>query len=339
MARFTKAAHAFEDFTGRKPRRVRKTQLDSRDVVGWEMGPAVGVAYEATRDGETAQYFHEFAKKARPALVARDDGKQLYLVDGQYTVTERGIEDMPELFVVNPSARRGAAPKRKAMAATKRNSKGRFVKGSGRKARAPARRRSGRQVAIFTGNPAARPKRRRAAAKRTTTKRRSYRRNPSGRKFLGGLSQLLIPAAGVGGGAVLAELFMGYLPIPADLKSGIKRQITKGVVGLAAGWVISNVLKQKKLGFYVMAGAVVIAVHDGIKEILVARAPDFTGKGAFGQYVTPPRHQFAGGGMGYINPARTARLGQYVRAPRRQFGLGGDAVVYAHPGGETGFNA
>lgn len=225
------------------------------------------------------------------------------------------------------------------MAATKRNSKGRFVKGSGRKARGPARRRPSRQVAIFSANPTrARPKRRRAGtAKRATTKRRSYRRNPSARKMFGGIGQLLIPAAGVGGGAVLAEFFMGYLPIPADFKSGIKRQITKGVVGLAAGWIISNVLKQKKLGFYVMAGAVVIAVHDGIKEILVARVPDFTGKGAFGQYVAPPKHQFAGGGMGYINPARTARLGQYVRKPRSQFA--GDAVVYSHPGGETGFNA
>lgn len=336
MARFTRAAHAFEDFTGRKPRKVRRTKLDSQDVVGWEMGPAVGVAYEAVRDGEKAQYFHEFAKQARPALVARDDGKQLYLVDGKYTVTERGIEDMPELFVVNPSARRGAASKRKAMATPKRNRSGRFVKGSAKRRAAPARRRrASRQVAIFSANPTARPKRRRAA-KRTTTKRRTYRRNPSGRKMFGGIGQLIIPAAGVGGGAVLAELFMGYLPIPANFKSGVMRQVTKGAVGLAAGWVISNVLKQKKLGFYVMAGAVVIAVHDGIKEFLVSRAPDFSGKGAFGQYVAPLRRQF-GGGMGYINPAQTQRLGQYVKPLRSQFA--GDAVVYAHPGGETGFQA
>lgn len=339
MARFTRAARAFEDFTGRKPRKVRRTRLDDTDVVGWEMGPAVGVAYEAVRDGEKAQYFHEFAKSARPALVSRDDGRQLYFQGGKYTVTERGIEDMPELFVVNPSPRRSAAPKRKAMATPKRNRSGRFVKGSGRKAAPAAKRRAPRQVAIFSANPG--PKRRRPAAKRAAPKRRVMRRNPSGRKMFAGLGQLIVPAAGVGAGAVGAELLMGYLPIPASWKSGVMRQVTKGAVGLAAGWAISNLLKQKKLGFYVMAGAVVIAVHDGIKEFLTARAPGFEAKGAFGQYTRGPGAQAAWGGMqggmGYINPARTARLGQYVRKPRSQFG--GDAVVYSHPGGETNYQA
>ena len=99
-----------------------------------------------------------------------------------------------------------------------------------------------------------------------------------------------------------------------------------------------------RLGFYVMAGAVVIAVHDGIKEFLTARAPDFSGRGAFGQYVpVPASSQFfgvgsgRGRGMGYINPARVGRLGQYVTPPRSQFA--GAAPFFAHPGGETDFVA
>lgn len=334
MSRYTKAARAFEDFTGRRPTKVRRDQLQDRDAVGWEMGPAVGIAYEATRDGEKAQYFHEFAKSARPRLVARDDGRQLFLTGGKYTVTERGIEDMPELFVVNPSSRRSAPSKRKPMAAAKRNSKGRFVKGGGR--RAPAKRRATRQVAVFQSNPA--PKRRRKASsttkRRASTKRR-FRRNPSGRKMLGGLGQLLMPAAGVGAGAVISEMFMGYLPIPQAWKSGVMRQVTKGAVGLALGYAIMKFLKQRKLGLYVMAGAVAIAVHDGIKEVITARLPGPAGRGAFGQYVTPLPSQFGGRGMGYVNPALTSRFGQYVEPLPSQFG--GEAPMFEHPGGETNF--
>lgn len=338
MSRYTRAARAFEDFTGRRPTKVRRDQLEDHDVVGWEMGPAVGVAYEATRDGEKAQYFHEFAKSARPRLVAREDGKQLFLTGGKYTVTERGIEDMPELFVVNPSSRRAAASKRKPMAAAKRNSKGRFVKGG--RAAAP-RRRAPRQVAVFQTNPAPKKRRRpRAAAKRSAApSRRRYRRNPSGRKMMAGLGQLIMPAAGVGAGAVISEMFMGYLPIPAAWKSGVMRQVTKGAVGLGLGWAIMHFLKQKKLGLYVMAGAVAIAVHDGIKEVITARLPGPGGKGAFGQYVLPLPSQFAGGrghgGMGYVNPALTSRFGQYVDPLASQFG--GDSPTFAHPGGETTF--
>lgn len=343
MTRFTKAAHAFEDFTGRAPTKVNRAKLDSRDVTSWAMGPAVGVAYEAVRDGERAQYFHEFAKKARPTLVARDDGRQLYLVGGDYTVTERGIEDMPDMFIVNPSPRRGAAAKRKTMALPKRSRSGRFLKGGGnrktRRASTSRRRSAPRQVAVFAANPAPRKRRRAATSRRAKPKARRFRRNPSGRKMLGGLGTMLIPAAGVGAGAVGAEILMGYLPIPASWKSGVMRQVTKGAVGLAAGWAISHFLKQKKLGFYVMAGAVVIAVHDGIKELITARTPTIGARGAFGQYVLPMRSQFAGAGrgMGYVNPAMTRSFGQYVPPLRSQFG--GDAPIMAHPGGETNFVA
>lgn len=343
MSRYAKAAHAFEDFTGDRPTKVRRARLDDKPVTAWQMGPAVGVAYEAVRDGEKAQYFHEFAKKARPTLVARDDGRQLYLIGGDYTVTERGIEDMPDMFIVNPSSRGNASPKRKTMALPKRSRSGRFLKGGGgnrkaRRASTSRRRAPTRQVALFTANPTPKRRRpRRAAAKRSAGKTRRYRRNPSGRKMLGGIGSLLMPAAGVAGGAVGIEILMGYIPFPAAWKSGLMRQVTKGALGVAVGYGVGKFLKQKKLGFYLMAGALVIAVHDGIKEVLTARAPAIAGRGAFGQYVNGPRRQFAGRGMGYVNPARVATMGQYVAPLASQFA--GDAPLFARPGGETNFVA
>ncbi len=324
--RYARAAQAFEDFSGHKPTRVTKAQLQHTDAAGWKMGPAVGIAYEARRDGVTRQYFHEFAKSARPDLVSRDDGKQLFLVGGKYTVTNRGIEDMPELFVVNPSPRRRASTKGKTMAAKKR--------------RKPAT----RQVAVFRANPAPK-KRRRAPARRSyrrnpvagigaaRPKRRRFRRNPiGGGSGFKGLGQLIVPAMGVGGGAVGAEVLMGYLPIPESFKSGIARHITKGAVGIAAGMIIAKLFKMKKLGLYVSAGAVVIATHDAIKEFIAARLPALPSSG-FGQYVTPLPSQF--GGMGYVNPAATVRFGEYV--PPMQFN--GMSQAYPSPGGETDFTA
>ncbi len=323
--RYARAAQAFEDFTGHKPRRVTKAQLQATDAAGWKMGPTVGIAYEAVRDGVKRQYFHEFEPHARPALVSRDDGKQLFLVGGNYTVTNRGIEDMPQLFVVNPDPRRKPASRGKSMAKKRRKA-------------APSR-----QVVVVRANPAPR-KRRRAAPKARRyranpfpplarkAKRRRFRRNPIGGSGFKGLGQLIVPAMGVGGGAVGAEVLMGYLPIPEGFKSGIARHITKGAVGIAAGMIIAKLFKMKKLGMYVSAGAVVIATHDAIKQFIADRIPMLPSSG-FGQYVAPLPSQF--GGMGYVNPAAVARFGEYV-APIQFNGM---SQAYPHAGGETDFVA
>lgn len=341
MTRFAKAARGFREFTGHKATSVRAVPLTDRNVSGWQMGPVVGIAYEARRDGKSDRYFHEFAKSARPNLVASEDGKQLYITDGKYTVTERGIEDVPELFVVNPSSRRAAAPKRKAMATPKRNARGRFVKTARksytrnpapprrkrRAAAAPKRRRRSSQVAIFRANPA--PARRK--------RRVGFKRNPIGGASLKGVGRMIVPAMGVGFGAVASEVFMGYLPIPAGLKQGVARHITKGAIGVGAGLLISKVLKQKALGFYVAAGAVVIATHDAFKEFVANRLPMLP-QGGFGQYVAPLPSQF--GGMGYVNPAAVfarGQLAQYVAPLPSQFD--GVSQAYETPGGETDFRA
>lgn len=317
MSRTDKAAKAYEDFTGHKPRQVKRSRLDDTDVNGWKMGPVVGIAYEATRDNETQRYFHEFNKKTRPDLIARDDGRQLYIDGGKYKVTDRGIEDMPQLFVVNPSPRAGSRKKASPM----------------RRRRATTKRRATRQVAVFRANPVRRRRRRSTVARRratyrrnpialrspirrrrrarTSVARRSYRRNPSARAGAVNFGKMLLPAAGIGLGAVGSEIIMGYLPIPANFKTGVMRHITKGAVGVAAGMIVSKVFKQKRLGNYLALGAVVIAVHDAVKEFIAARMPAVQ----MGQYRGPIGSSFGGhrGGMGYASPAQiVSGMGQYV---------------------------
>lgn len=318
---------------------MRSTALDSHDVDGWRLGRTVGVAYEAVRDGKRERYFHEFKRTAAPDLVVRDDGRQLYFAGGSYKVASRGIEDMPELFMVNPLPRR-----RKASGSTKRK-----PAAMARSARAPRRRRrTTRQVAFFNANPR---RRRRAAPRRRSfarnplparrrrrraltsyrrnslplraRRRRTYKRNP-----IGGISlkNFLIPAMGVGGGAVLAEIAMGYLPIPANLKTGVARHVTKGVVGIGAGMLVGKVFKMKRLGNAIALGAVVIATHDAIKEAIASRMPSIP----MGMYRAPIRSSFAG--MGYFNPGQVIpQLGQYVQPIASSFE--GAGVT----GGETDF--
>lgn len=213
--------------------------------------------------------------------------------------------------------------------------------------RTATRRRATRQVAVFRANPIRRRRRRAAATLAPRRRRRSFarnpvtrhrrrsvrrfRRNPSARRIGGAavnFGKMLLPAAGIGLGAVGSEIIMGWLPIPANFKTGALRHVTKGVVGVSAGLLLGKALKQKRLGNYLALGAVVIAVHDFAKELIAARAPGVH----MGQYTGVPRSQFAG--MGYINPAQIG-FGQYTEVPITQFagdssqhGVGGETNAY-----------
>lgn len=62
--------------------------------VGVRIGPCLGIAYEATRDGITEKYFHEFRKSSRPTFCVSEDGRQILLHGGRYLFKEDGINDV-----------------------------------------------------------------------------------------------------------------------------------------------------------------------------------------------------------------------------------------------------
>lgn len=92
-SRFDKAVRGFRDFTGMDPAHVEMVPGYEKPDVAFQVGPLLGVIYEAVRDGEREQYIHRFKKKARPLLASSPDGKQLYMLGGAYRFTERGIVD------------------------------------------------------------------------------------------------------------------------------------------------------------------------------------------------------------------------------------------------------
>lgn len=87
-----RAMDLYRDFRGEEPEFVDTVDIPMYDV-GIVVGNCIGIMYETTYAGKVERYIHKFKKKSQPVLVASDDGKQLYLLAGAYTFTDRGIVD------------------------------------------------------------------------------------------------------------------------------------------------------------------------------------------------------------------------------------------------------
>lgn len=61
-----------------------------------ELGMLEGVVYTALENMQEKKFIHQFKKGARPTLAVSDDGLQLYILDGKYEVSYRGIVDTGE---------------------------------------------------------------------------------------------------------------------------------------------------------------------------------------------------------------------------------------------------
>lgn len=86
------AINLFKDFTGDNPEYLDRVNLPI-DTVAMAIGHCDGVMYTTIREGNTERYVHKFKKGARPVLAVSSNGKQLYLLGGEYNFTDRGIED------------------------------------------------------------------------------------------------------------------------------------------------------------------------------------------------------------------------------------------------------
>jgi len=273
---------AYEDFRGFAPDEIVEDYLPDEDVSGWHMGDVDGIAYTTFRDNETQRYYHKFKKKAAPSLIAAEDGKQLYLTGGNYRVTDRGIEDnklMPALLVANPHKRGTRKKKVNPMALFKRRRKRRTAARHVVRANPIRRRRKTshrRRAVVVHANPVRRLRRRRKSYARNPIARvhtrravsRRRRRNPIGLGGKGSLDikALIMPAIMQGAGAVATSIAVGYLPLPANLKSGSMLGLTKAVTGLAIGWVVAKFIN-KRLGQNFAEGALTVAAYDAINGV------------------------------------------------------------------------
>ncbi len=91
-SKINKAARLYEDFTGHDAEELGYVDFHNPEVA-LAIGDVLGIIYETVRDGVKERYIHQFKVKARPLFAVSYDGKQLYLLNGEFDFTERGIVD------------------------------------------------------------------------------------------------------------------------------------------------------------------------------------------------------------------------------------------------------
>ena len=87
------AADLYERFSGHDPEEIGRVTVPRVPRVGVAIGEVDGILYSTIRDGKLEKYIHKFHKRDRPLFVVSPDGKQLFLIGGNYSFTERGIVD------------------------------------------------------------------------------------------------------------------------------------------------------------------------------------------------------------------------------------------------------
>ena len=87
------AAALYADFSGHEPEIIGTLDKPDMPDVLIGIGEIDGVLYSTVRDGKLEKYIHKFTKKSRPLFAVSHDGKQLFMLGGAYTFTERGIVD------------------------------------------------------------------------------------------------------------------------------------------------------------------------------------------------------------------------------------------------------
>ncbi len=88
-----RAASRYRRFTGHEPETLGSISVPSLPKAVTCIGDLDFVGYTAIRDGQVQSFIHKFAAKDKPLLCVSPDGKQIILVGGHYTFTERGIVD------------------------------------------------------------------------------------------------------------------------------------------------------------------------------------------------------------------------------------------------------
>jgi hypothetical protein len=207
---------------------------------------------------------------------------------------------MPQVLVVNPSARKGRKVVRKGrkkgvvkMAKKRRSA---AQKAATRKLVALMKsRRGGHRTAktVHRRKRRAAPRRRVAhktvvhhvTARRRATHRRKYRRssvaaasaagrtlryrrtNPFGRGILGDTFSMLVPAAMGGIGALGTDVLMGVLPLPDTIKTGPFRPVVRIAAAVGLG-VVAGMVTSKATAKQFTAGALTVILYDTLKGFL-----------------------------------------------------------------------
>lgn len=166
------------------------------------------------------------------------------------------------------------------------------------------RRRLKNPFGAYMANP------RRRSRRRRSHHRRRRLRNPrlgGGRLSVRGMMHQLIPAATGAVGAIGLDIAMGYVPLPAQYKTGWLGTGVKAVGAIALGMIAGKVVGREK-GKLFTAGALTVIAYQALRTAVASAMPSL-GLSGLGAYMTPamPALPAPGKRMGalgsYMNPA------------------------------------
>lgn len=93
LALIRQAAKLYGDFSGHESEIVGRVRAPKIPPVLVKVGQIDFIGYRTVRDGRKEKYIHKFAKGAKPMFCVSADGKQIFLLGGNYSFTEQGIVD------------------------------------------------------------------------------------------------------------------------------------------------------------------------------------------------------------------------------------------------------
>lgn len=202
-------------------------------------------------------------------------------------------------MAVKRKARRTAAQKRATLKMLSANR-------ARRRKRNPSRAAAYRSVPTMA-NPIKRRRRRRARNPIGSVARRRVNRIRRRRNPIGGVQNLFMSAVTGAAGAIVLDVAFGYLPIPANLKTGPLKDVVKAIGAVGLTMIASRVVK-KSTAEAMGIGALTVIAHDLAKGAIAKFAPSvkMDGMGDMGLYVN---------GLGYYSPAMPAGGQDALPAP------------------------
>jgi hypothetical protein len=177
---------------------------------------------------------------------------------------------------------------------------------------------------IARANPVRRRRRRLGSSTSVRRVRRRVRRNPL--PSMGGvMSSIVTPAVFAAAGALALDIGFGYLPIPANLKTGPLNLVTKAAGAVVLSMLAGKVVGKSK-GQLMGVGALTVVMHDAAKAFIAGAMPTLKMDGLGYYSAGYPVGGYESQGMGVYLGAGGARssglpnmngMGEYVNGMGR----------------------
>ncbi len=102
---------------------------------------------------------------------------------------------------------------------------------------------------------------------------RHVRRNPIRTGRIGAmLSGSVMPVAIGAGGALVADVALGFLPVPASLQTPVAKPLVKAATAITLG-IVAGMLTNRSTGAKVMTGGLIVVTYDALRALIQKAAP------------------------------------------------------------------